>query len=1333
VAAHPEDAMVVFAQRGGTEWVRSADGGATWTALGFLTGAPVGATAVQGRQWADAHRAENKAAAPVSRIAVAAGDETAHGTQLALGTDRVWYTDDSLRRWITLPTSSDPFDGAHPTAPDRAQDRRKGRVLQTVWGAPDRLYVLADDEVVRISRDAAGAWSQLVLYDRTLVRRNWKGKVPHGLVPETLPMRVLAVHRPDAGHGTLYLGTDGPADEPHLWWFDGDHTWLPTGLDLDSPVHAVAVDPDDPAVVYVGTDFGVRRGAGTFPAGGEPSWTWTHASGNLPEAPCVDLLATPSRPAPAGTPAGPRLLRAALAGRGVWELPRGGAPQGPQVFLRSHAYDDRRVTVDPGGPRDPFGSAPTRARHQVRLDASPDVTVVREQLAAPVVGPQPPPPPPPEAGPLPIGARSHPYDIWRVLTALRAAGADVDPEAGWSPASAAAYAARAAVVAPPPASPRQVWRAVLQGNPFAFDQNPPDHADLALRFRAEPDRWPKDATAATASSGHSAVYVTVHSRHWTPVPANTVRVALLLTPYGRRPNLTGTAPLPAGWAAQLGTDSRAPLPLNPAWLGASWSYADPDRPFRVVTGVLGPRHPQTVRFDVVFAGLPWDVPGHLLLAVTLADNDPLVTAETNVAALVRGNHRLAARSVRNSRVPAEAAAFYPGLDISRYPTQARMRSVWNNSNFVWTGLYLDSPFPDPAQAPTNEVAGHNPNGNHPPPNAADAWMRSWPELRPMWGIAPIYWGQQDPRANDGPDDLRPRLAVANAQDAYTKSVAANLPPGTVVYLDYEMSGAPVADGRAYIEIFARRLAELGYRPGLYCFPAVSAAMRAELPNLYSWDVRFAEPVGAPAVKPWRVRNGQLTVDTTPPVTTPADPDTILRQWQHDTQLDDDGVPPPEPDKRLRDETGAVVPNPALPGFLPDLDAASVYDPAFPERRNRPDLIRVGRVAVTSGVAPARAAITAVRRGRLARSAWSAAGAIAAETMLPAATPHRWNPFSPVAAVKPAAGTEIVVGLACTETEGDAVWRVQAVRQPAAGVWRHETVPDSGLVLDPLPGVTAVNRRAAGTQTPGTEVYAVDDATGTVAGAARDPAGGAWTILAPLTPATRPVRRTNRPAAVSRAAGVVDLVTVATDGRVWVSHSPSAGQWDAPAQISGAVRVHPLANVVAVSAAPDRIDVLFIGAGLDPVPPWWPALGPNPADLPADGPWSLPQNPWRLYDLAWTAAGGWAAAVVAGGTAVGLDPLITIGAHSRRPGQIDVYASGLDNRLYTTGFTNGTWSVLGEVLRPAPAIASIDGVVSTGQDDVEIVVTGRDGNVYATHWDTTAAVYSPLATMRLDLA
>ena len=45
-----------------------------------------------------------------------------------------------------------------------------------------------------------------------------------------------------------------------VWWFDGTAKWTPAGLVLDSPVHALAVDPAHPEVVYAGTDIGVWKG-----------------------------------------------------------------------------------------------------------------------------------------------------------------------------------------------------------------------------------------------------------------------------------------------------------------------------------------------------------------------------------------------------------------------------------------------------------------------------------------------------------------------------------------------------------------------------------------------------------------------------------------------------------------------------------------------------------------------------------------------------------------------------------------------------------------------------------------------------------------------------------------------------------------------------------------------------------------------------------------------------------------------------------------------------------------------------------------------------------------
>src|SRR5205823_5824452 len=124
-----------------------------------------------------------------------------------------------------------------------------------------------------------------------------------------------------------------------------------------------------------GTDVGVYRGVGTFPATGDPSWVWEQYSDALPEAMVSDLAVQQA------TDGGPRLLRAALAGRGVWEVAIDGSTVGPTTYLQAQDLDIRRGPVPFGGAEDLMSTS----RTQARLDASPDLRIWRPDTAGPPI------------------------------------------------------------------------------------------------------------------------------------------------------------------------------------------------------------------------------------------------------------------------------------------------------------------------------------------------------------------------------------------------------------------------------------------------------------------------------------------------------------------------------------------------------------------------------------------------------------------------------------------------------------------------------------------------------------------------------------------------------------------------------------------------------------------------------------------------------------------------------------------------------------------------------------------------------------------------------------
>jgi len=395
---------------------------------------------------------------------------------------------------------------------------------------------------------------------------------------------------------------------------------------------------------------------------------------------------------------------------------------------------------------------------------------------------------------------------------------------------------------------------------------------------------------------------------------------------------------------------------------------------------------------------------------------------------------------------------YAGMDTSSYPGAPIMGIAWATSNILWTGMYLDSPAPVPGELPSPKALnGHNRMGGI-GANPVGGWMRAWSDLQPSWGILPIYWGQQDPANNDGPIDLRDVIALANGDDAAAKARAASLPAGAVIYVDWEIGATPSVAGKKYVRLLLHRLAEAGYRPGVYCHPPASIAFRTETPGLYAWSVNLLSATPSDIT----IVNGQLTLRT-PAIDEaggePPDPDAIARQW-----LFNASAPPLSP----------------IPGFPQiDLDVAVVQNPAFPEQRNQPGEIRSGRVTIiTDDVANVSA--FAIRRGNVKRTAWSSGPGSIDATLNTSAFGRQFNPFSTPAATR-IGGLQVFCALGFDPNEGDGIWRVQALERTTGAAWQHATISNPSVVINPLPGVLVVSRQGSQIET-----FAVQSGTRNVA-------------------------------------------------------------------------------------------------------------------------------------------------------------------------------------------------------------------------------------------------------------
>lgn len=295
-------------------------------------------------------------------------------TRLAVGTDRVWFTerwgqthwDGAVWRkeWVTLPTRTDPRAGDAAAPPALTQDQlpggpppwpaagvRPGSIRVLRWQSPTVLLA-ATDSAVHSLTDPGGAVAWALAQVAT------RPPLPVGGPPAVVPAPAAAPTLPAYGSyndlapdptvaGAFYLATGHPLDP--VWWWDGA-TCHPTTLGTlpagtRSPAYSVVVDPMTPTIVYAGTTVGVWRGTLTPPAGGNPpQWAWVQFSNGLPEAAVQDLsIAVYQRPG-GGAPL--RLLRAALQARGLWEVDLDAAGA-RQTYLRVHPFDTRRLLPTP--------------------------------------------------------------------------------------------------------------------------------------------------------------------------------------------------------------------------------------------------------------------------------------------------------------------------------------------------------------------------------------------------------------------------------------------------------------------------------------------------------------------------------------------------------------------------------------------------------------------------------------------------------------------------------------------------------------------------------------------------------------------------------------------------------------------------------------------------------------------------------------------------------------------------------------------------------------------------------------------------------------------------
>ena len=301
------------------------------------------------------------ACAAVLRPGVGANPPT---TRFALGTDRVHLSDTvgsgAATTWSVLPVTpsaappgttaaaADHFPWPTPlTAAFGVVGGGFGNVISLAWVSPTELVVLYRSGILRQTEVTPGNWHTDRLVDPAAPPAAFAGGARFtevAAVPGTRDFYVTT------------MGAAGSATPDTAYVFDAaTSTFHATGLrrrlppaplgPLD-PAYSVVVDPASTIHVYVGTATGVWRGTRTNATGGH---TWDPFVNGLPEATVQDLSIWTDP----GGGASPRLLRAAVQSRGVWETDLAAATP-VTTYLRGHPFDDRRggpvVTTDPRAP-----------------------------------------------------------------------------------------------------------------------------------------------------------------------------------------------------------------------------------------------------------------------------------------------------------------------------------------------------------------------------------------------------------------------------------------------------------------------------------------------------------------------------------------------------------------------------------------------------------------------------------------------------------------------------------------------------------------------------------------------------------------------------------------------------------------------------------------------------------------------------------------------------------------------------------------------------------------------------------------------------------------------
>jgi len=236
---------------------------------------------------------------------------------LYFGTCLVYKTADNAQTWAAI--SPDVTSAAHPAD----CSNQSGAVLSTIaiaTGTSNTIYAGSDAGEVEVTSNAGTSWTSIsanggVLPGRAVTQIVVDPSSATGDVAYVTFSGFGSCTGCD-GKGHVFKTVNGTAGAATVWVdVSGTATKLP-----DIPVNALVVDPDDHThnTLYVGTDIGAF-----FTTDGGLNWSPLGASTSLPNSQILSLtLHNPSR-----------TLRAAMHGRGVWDINLGPGPNTPAFLI----------------------------------------------------------------------------------------------------------------------------------------------------------------------------------------------------------------------------------------------------------------------------------------------------------------------------------------------------------------------------------------------------------------------------------------------------------------------------------------------------------------------------------------------------------------------------------------------------------------------------------------------------------------------------------------------------------------------------------------------------------------------------------------------------------------------------------------------------------------------------------------------------------------------------------------------------------------------------------------------------------------------------------------